>query len=285
VSASRLAATQRAFADRLFVTGGRDPGDAAIALPAERLEIYRDLLRGNYRGMLKFAFTQSFALMDRVLEDAAGADDLPADSVATVVRFLEVSPSRTHSSREIADRYLAFFPREYPKLVLRRPDLVDLMTLERAELRAMFETDDPGRCLDESEIDVLAGGSLDELLARTIVRAPSASVLRLAHPVVELRAALEADAEPPAARAAVERATVARGRPPQFAIGFGVHEEEGALVFETAAPGVPVPAEKLAAAWFAALPKALAAKDDEWKAAVFASAVVAGLRSGFFRAT
>jgi len=249
-----LESTLRAFADRMFVTGGRDPGDASLALPPARLELYRRLLRGNYEAMLRFAFTQAFALMDRELAAAGGADGLPAVASATVVRFLETSPSRTHSSREIADRFLVFLPREYPAFVKRRPELVDLMTLERAELRAMFEADDPGRCLDSDEIDAVAAGSLDDLLARTILRAPSASVLRLAHPVVELRAALEADVEPPAARAAVERATVARGRPPRFGIEFGVHSDEAALVFEAARPGIPVTAETLASAWFEALP-------------------------------
>jgi hypothetical protein len=281
---TNLESTLRAFADRMFVTGGRDPGDAAIALPPARLELYRGLLRGNYHAMLTFAFTQSIALIDRELAAARGADGLPADARATVVRFLERSPSRTHSSREIADRFLVFLPHEYPTLVKRRPDLVDLMTLERAELRAMFEADDPGRCLDEDEIDVVAAGSLDDLLARTIVRAPSASVLRLAHPVVALRAALERDHTPAAARVEDERATVARGRPPRFAIEFGVHDEETALVFETARPGVPVAAESLASAWMDALVGAARAKDDAWKAGVFAAAVVSGLRMGLFRA-
>jgi hypothetical protein len=234
--------------------------------------------------MLRFAFTQAFVLMDRELDAARGADGLPADAAAPVVRFLEVSPSRTHSSREIADRYLAFFPAAYPAIVKRRPDLVDLMTLERAELRAMFELDDPGRCLDEDEIDAVAAGSLDGLLARTILRAPSASILRCAHPVVALRAALERDEAPPPARVETERATVARGRPPRFGIEFGVHDEEAALVFESAVPGVAVTAEQLAAAWFSALPETARAKDDAWKAGVFAAAVVTGLRTGFFRA-
>jgi len=281
---SHLESTLRAFADRVFVTGGSDPGDAAIALPPARLELYRRLLRGNYEAMLRFAFTQAFALMDRELTAAGGADGLPADAAATVVRFLELSPSRTHSSREIADRYLVFLPREYPALVKRRPDLVDLMTLERAELRAMFEGDDPGRCLDADEIDAVAAGSLDDLLARTIVRAPSASVLRLAHPVVALRAALENEETPAAVRVEAERATVARGRPPRFAVEFGVHAEEAALVYEAARPGGLIVAENLAAAWFETLPEAARARDDAWKASVFAASVVTGLRTGFFRA-
>jgi hypothetical protein len=280
----RLDATLRAFADRLFVTGGRDPGNAAIAIPPARLAIYRELLRGNYRGMLRFALTYSFALMDRELAAASGADGLPEDTGAIVVRFLEVSPSRTHSSREIADRFMAFLPREFPKLVARRPDLADLMTLERAELGAIFATDDPGRCLDPAEIDALAAGSLDDLLALTVVRAPSASLLRLSHAVVELRAALEREETPSPPIAVEERAAVSRGRPPRFGIEFGVFPEEAALVLESAEPGVPIAAERLAASWFAALPEPARSRDDQWKAGTFAGAVLQALRTGFLRA-
>ena len=63
-----------------------------------------------------------------------------------------------------------------------------------------------------------------------------------------------------------------------------VHDEVAALVFETAAPGVAVGVEELAVAWTSVLPESVRASDDERKAALFASAVVAGLRSGFFRA-
>ncbi len=280
----RLEATLRAFADRLFVTGGIDPGDAAIALPPARLALYRDLLRGNYRGMLRFALTYSFALMDRELAAAAGADGLPTGTDAIVARFLEVSPSRTHSSREIADRFRAFLPREHPKLVARRPDLVDLMTLERAELGAMFATDDPGRCLDAVEIDALAAGSLDDLLALTVVRAPSASIVRTRHAVVGLRAALERGETPDPPRATAETSAVSRGRPPRFGIEFAVLADDAALVLESADPGVPIAAERLAANWFAALPEPARSRDDAWKAGAFAGAAMQALRAGFLRA-
>ena len=279
----RLEATLRAFADRLFVTGGSDPGDAALALPPPRLHLYRDLMRGNYRAMLRFAFTQAFELMDREIAGANGTAGLPASTVAIIVRFLEVSPSRTHSSREIADRFLAFFPGEYPKLAARRPDLVDLMKLERAELHTLLAADDPGRCLSAEEVDTLAGGALDDLLALRILRAPSASVLRVQHPVVELRAALERGDITPVARTGGECATVSRGAPPRFGIEFAVHDDAARLVFDAADPGVPMTGERLATNWFAALEEPAASKGDEWKAGTFATAVIGGLRAGFFR--
>lgn len=283
-SPPRLEATLRSFADRLFQTGGRDPGDAALALPPARLAIYRDMLRGNYRAMLRFAFTCAFDLMDRELAAAAGADGLPADTDAILVRFLQVAPSRTHSSREIADRFLVFLPREVPKLCARRPDLPALMTLERAELGAMFAPDDPGRCLTHDEAAALAQGSLEDLLAREILLAPSASVLSLAHPVVDLRVAIERGETPPAPGKEPEHATVGRGAPPAFPIEFAVHSAEAATVFRLLRPGTPVTAESLAQTWIAALPPSAQARDDAWKASTFAAAIVTGLTTGALRA-
>ena len=280
----RLEATQRAFADRVLLTGGRDPGDDAIAVPPARLDIYRDNVRANYRSMLRFALTQTMKLLDRELAAARGADGLPADADAVIVRFLQVAPSRTSSPREIAERFAAFLPHEYPSIVARRPDVADLMTLERAELRALIDPEDPGRAMEPAELDALARGTLDDLLALRIVRAPSASLLRLAHPVVGVRAALERGDDPPPAKAAAQRIAVSRGRAPKFDVEFRVLTEEDARVHECAWPGAATSAEELAAAWAAVLKGPLAAADDSRKAGSFAAALVAGLRSAWFRA-
>jgi hypothetical protein len=280
----RLEAVQRAFADRVLLTGGSDPGDDAIVVPPRRLDIYRENVRGSYRSMLRFGLTQTMKLVERELAAARGADGLPADAEAVIVRFLQVAPSRTTSPREIADRFTAFLPHEYPALVARRPDLADLMTLERAELRAMLDPDDPGRAMEPSELDALAQGTLDDLLALRIVRAPSASLLRLVHPVVGVRAALERDEPPPPAKSASERAAVSRGRPPRFEVEFRVLTDDEALVHECARPGIATACEDLAAAWSASLTGPLASADDARKAGAFAATVVTGLRSAWFRA-
>lgn len=281
--APRLEATLRAFADRLFVTGGRDPGDEVLALPPARLALYRDLLRGNYRAMLGYAYSASFALAKRTLADAKGADGLPADTDAMIARFLEVAPSRTHSIREIADRFLAFVPREWPKLLARRPDLLDLLRLERAELGTTFAPDDPGAALTAGEVDALATGTLDDLLRVRVLRAPSAAIVRATHEVAALRASLKGGDDPPPPRPVAQVVSVGRGAPPAFAIAFTTHAPEEALVYETARAGALVLAEDLAAAWTRALPEADRAKDDAWKAGVFATALVQGLRSGVLR--
>jgi hypothetical protein len=274
----------RNFADRLFVTGGADPAET-MPLPEARLAIYRDGTLGNYRGMLRFTYTSALALVERVI--AADPSGLPRDGDEIVRRFLAVAPSRTHSSREIADRFLVFLPHEYPSLVARRPDLLDLMRLERAELRTSLAPDDPGTALTDEEVDALAQEPLDALLARTVVRAPSAAIVRSKHHVVTLRERLQAKDAPAAAPApaqGAEIAVVARAAPPRFAIGVSFVAPESALVLESAAPGEPVALERLALDWFAALPEAARDRDDAWKASVFASAVLQGLRDGALRA-
>jgi hypothetical protein len=280
----RLEATQRAFAGRVLLTGGSDPGDAAIAVPPARLDIYRENVRANYRSMLRFGLTQTMKLLDRELAAARGEGGLPADADAVIVRFLQVAPSRTSSPREIADRFAAFLPREYASLVARRPDLVGLMTLERAELRALIDPDDPGRAMEPGELDALARATLEDLLALRIVRAPSASLLRLTHPVVAVRAALEKGEEPPPARAAAERVAVSRGRPPRFDVEFRVLTEEEALVHECARPGVETTGDLVAHDWVLRASDLLEGADDAAKAGAFAAALVGGLRSAWFRA-
>jgi hypothetical protein len=283
VTAPRLEASLRAFADRLFLTGGRDPGDAAIALPPARLALYRDLLRGNYRSMLTYAYSASLAVARRTIEAASAPDGLPADTDAMVARFLEVSPARTHSIREIADRFLAFAPREWPTLLALRPDLADLMTLERAELGTRFAPDDPGLAMSPHQVDELAAGTLDDLLRARVLRAPSAAIVRLAHPVAALRETVERGDDAPPPRSGAEIVSVGRGGPPAFEIAFSTHPPEEALVYEAARPGAAVLAEDLAGAWTRSLPERDRARDDAWKAGVFATALVRGLRSGVLR--
>ena len=147
----------------------------------------------------------------------------------------------------------------------------------------MFELDDPGRCATDEQTDAIERGSLDELLALNVVRAPSACLVRTSHPVVELRAALEREEIAPALRTGAECASVSRGPPPRFGVVFGVHGPEASLVFEAAPPGVRIAVEDLANSWFAALPPDAVERNDEWKASRFAGAVLAGLRNGFFR--
>lgn len=276
-----LEATLSAFADRVFRTGGRDPGDDLLPIAPERLEIYRDLVAGNYRSMLSFVFTSTLRLVDAEIgaRPAANGDASRGDVVA---RYLSMSPASTHSTREIADRFVVFLPAAYPDLVVRRPELPDLVTLERAALRAHYHEDDPGRGATADDVETLRSGSVEEFLATSVVRAPSASILRLAHPVKALCDELDERRVPPPPGAGAEIVTVAR-HPVELTATMRVVTDPGASALERATPGAALRLEDLAAAWLAAAPPGLAELDEAAAFSRFGDAVLGGLADGLLR--
>lgn len=277
-----LADTLSAFADRLFLTGGRDPGDDALPIPAERLQVYRDLVVANYRSMLTFTFTATFRLIraEFARGPAANGDRVREDVVR---RFLAVSPARTHSTREIAARFVEFLPSEYPDLVERRPELPDLMAVERAELRAEYHSDDPGRGATAADVEAIRARSVDEFLALEVLRAPSGSLLRLSHPVVALRAGLLDGEAPPSPPAGPEVALVSRA-PETLTAAVRALADPGATALERIAPGETLPLETLAERWLATSASSDGTPLDETTAfAAFGDAVLAALADGFLR--
>ncbi len=280
---SDLARTLSLFADRLFETGGRDPGDAALAIAPSRLAVYHELLHKNYGSMLRFAFTQALRLADAELAAARGADGLPADADELIRRFLSVEPAATHSTREIADRFRHYLESHAAALFGRRPELASLLTLERAELRAAYHTDDPGRSPDDAELAALATSDVATFLAVRVLRAPSASLLCLDHAATALHHRLRHGEVPPVgAHAHAERAVVARD-PRTLAPTFATWDEAAFRVLETAPEGTPIVLEELAVQWIAALPEADRARDEEWQLATFATTVASSLQSGALR--
>jgi hypothetical protein len=278
---STLEATLSAFADRLFRTGGRDPGDEVLAIPPKRLAIYRDLLVGNYRSMLLFAFPATFRLLRAELAFTAAANgDAKQDDVVT--RFLATSPSSTHSTREIADRFLGFFAPAYRDLIRRRPELPDLLTVERAELRALYHVDDPGRGATAEDVQALRAGSVDAFLATQVVRAPSAALLRVAHPVKALLDELHARRVPPSPAAVAETIVVAR-HPGELTPVLRVVADPGATALTVAAEGETLPLEALAERWFAAAPPGLGDLDETAAFRCFGDTVLDALADGFLR--
>jgi len=276
--APNLSRTLSAFADRLFHTGGADPGDAALPLPADRLAVYRELLDRNYRAMLRFALTQTLRLATHVRAErgeAGGAGEL-------VDRYLATSPPDTHSTRALAAEFAAFIERDCGDLVAERPDLPELMTLERAELRANYHEDDPGEPCPQKRLEVLAANSVEDFLALEILRAPSASCLRFVHPVGTLHAELSDGRFPPPERRA-EYVTTSR-HPRSLRPLIRVHEPLAGRVFElSAGAGTPEAVEALAARWMESLRDGERDPGEEALFALFAGAVVHGLRVGFFR--
>ena len=280
----QLERSLRAFADRLFSTGGRDPGDEAIALPSARLELYRKLVRDGYESMLRFAYPRSLRLVQHELDGASRPAGAPATVRDLVVAFLADSPASTHSTREIADRFVAFLPRSQSWLGEWRPDLGDLLALERARLRADYHADDPGRAPSAEEIDALARARVEEFLALEVIRAPSCSVLRLRHPVLRLHAELGSWHVPAPGPPDGERVLVSRD-PVTFDVITRAVTEQEALLVELAAPGEATTVEQLAARWVAKSPEEDAERDDAWRLRTLAEAIVADLRSGVLRVT
>jgi hypothetical protein len=202
---------------------------------------------------------------------------------AIIQRFLEVSPASTHSTRHIADVFRTFFDAEYSGLIARRPEIPDLMTLERAELTALYAFDDPGTSPDAAELAALQQASVEEFLALRLLRAPSAAALRLAHPAAQIHGRY-GHREPVDAGelTGVELVVVTRD-PRSLAASFTVLEESQFLALELAPDGGPFTVEELAVTWMDALPEDLATHDDEWKLTTLAQAVFTALRSGYLR--
>lgn len=276
-----LRETLSAFADRILVTDGRDPGDAVLPIAPERLDIYRHLVRANYRSMLAFAMTCTMRLLHAEMEREPAANG-DADRADVVARFLATSPATTHSTREIADRFQAFVPEAYPDVVARRPELPDLMALERAELRALYHEDDPGGEVAPERLEELRAMSVEDFLALRVVRAPSASLLRLAYPVKSVRDELDARRHPPSPAPREETLTVGR-LPVTLEAGIREVAGPGFAVLARVAAGETVSLEDLAGRWLSEPPDGLDPADEAGAFRVFGDTVLAALADGVLR--
>ena len=280
---SKYAQTLSRFADRLFVTGGNDPGDDALPIAPERLAVYHELVRGNYTSMIRFAYTMTFRVIahDIVAEDPR--EGWP-ESVHDIIReYLETAPAHNHSTRHIADVFRAYFLEHWTAITDVRPELPDLMALERAELEALYHFDDPGTSPDDAELAALQSSPVEEFLALRVLRAPSAAFLRLDHPCTEMHHRMRhRDAYSAGELTGAQRVAVSRD-PRTLEAAFTVLDEGPFLVGEVAPVGEAVSLEELAGAWIAGLPEHLAAEDDTWKLTTFASSVLTGLKTGYFR--
>jgi hypothetical protein len=277
------ARTLSRFADRLFVTGGTDPGDDVLPIAPERLAVYQELLRGNYTSMIRYAYTMTFRV---IAADITSEDPRPGwpESVHEIIRkYLEVAPAGNHSTRHIADVFAAYFLEHWTAITDVRIELPDLMRLERAELEALYHFDDPGTSPDEAEFAALQAGAVEDFLALRVLRAPSASFLRLAHPCTQMHHRMR-HRKPYAIGELTGAERVAVSRDPRTLEAMFTTLDEGPmLVCELAPVGEAVVVEDLAGQWIGSLPEELAAHDDTWKLTTFASSVFTGLATGYFR--
>lgn len=280
--APSLEETLSRFADRLFRTGGEDPGAAALDLPEERLAIYRELVENDYEVMLRFALTQSCKLVTHEIEERAEELGLPPTFDDVILRHLQVSPSTTTGTREMCERFHAFLPAEYPRLFASRPELTHLLELERAEARAYYHEDDPGTSPTPEDLAALGTSSVDAFLGLEVLRAPSSSHFRFPYPASDLYAQLRGGEFPPASARREERVTVSRNPRTLLASILEQPETVGNL-HGLLDRGETARVETLAERWIAELPAPLADAPDEARFTAFGGAILKGLESGFFR--
>lgn len=275
---SEYARTLSRFADRLFRTGGDDPGDAAIALPPERLAVYHELIQGNYRSMIRFAFTATTRLMDHEAGRAAREGGVRE----VVAEFLATAPARTHSTREIAERFLAFVRDHEQEFLRRRPAVPDLMRVELAELRANYAADDPGVGATPERLAELGTADVDRFLATRVLRAPSASLLQVTYPAVHLRHEVLHRRFPPPLELDAGHVAVSRGPVDLLPVVRSIDPVAAGVLAAVPKQGV-ASLETVAGAWIDALPPDLAERDDAWKLTRFAQSIIRGLADGFLR--
>ena len=278
-----LEETLSLFADRVLCTEGREGAAAELPLPEERLSVYRDLVAGNARSMLRFAYTATFRVAVREAKRTGGEGGFPKSVRDIVSGFLADAPPSTHSTREMADRFRPHFERRFPTLFARWPQLSDLMTLERARLGADYALDDPGRAPDEGELDALAAAPLGEFLSRRVVRASSAALLRLQHPAATLRErVMHRDFPDPPELTGAELVCVAR-RPGDLEPLVRIVDEPTFLVAECAAPRADTTVEELAGRWLPAAAAVTGAASEEETVAAFVRGAFALLQYGALR--
>lgn len=276
-----LRETQAAFLDRVMRTGGADPGPAALDVPDARLAVYRDMVLGGYRMMLSFVHSGSLRLLDHVLAEAPAADGA-TDRDALIAKMIATTPASTHSTREIADRWAWFFPSAYPDLVARRPEIVDVARIERAELHANYHPDDPGRGATEDDAERIRALDVDAFLATRVLRAPSASVLHLAYPAATVQEELRERRFPPSPAPAPQ--TVAVSRSPRTLLPVvRVHDDPGAGLLEASEPGAPLTLEALAERWISQLPPDDLQRGEEALFRAFGETALRALGDGFLR--
>ena len=143
------------FVDRLFAA----PRAIDTDPPSDRLELYTQLIVGVNHGLLDHVFQPSFDQLEE-----AGL----ADRIRLVREFLSESPPRSHSARELAERFVAWLELRHPEFFERLPGLRRLMGDQRIAQEVMYAADEGKRALDAEAIEGLGQLSVDELRASQI---------------------------------------------------------------------------------------------------------------------
>lgn len=180
-----LAEIERRFA--ALATGAAEPGPGDP--PRERVALYRSLIAGSFGGLLEFACPRSLARLAR-----AGAPPLPE----LVLELLRAGGPRTHSTRELLDRFAAHLRLRRPELFAADPDLERELVRERLELEARYAEDRGWRPLGRADFEAWGRLDPDRIPGQVIGTAPWAERLpsRLARGSGGEWCTREADGEP-----------------------------------------------------------------------------------------
>jgi len=160
------------FLEQMF---GHTTPSAESDPPAERVELYAQLVVGMNYGLLDHVFEKSF---DRIEAAELG------ERVRLVRQFMTEAPPRSHSARELADRFVAWLELRRPEIFDKLPDLRRLLCEQRIEQQVLYANDGGRVAFDSATIEQLGQLSVDELLLYRVELAPW---VRCSHPLGEKR--------------------------------------------------------------------------------------------------
>jgi hypothetical protein len=210
---------ERRFLDQMW---GRASSVSDTDPPADRVEIYAQLVVGMNHGLLDHVFENSF---DCIEEAELGR------RVPLVREFVSESPPRSHSARELADRFVAWLELRHPEMFEKLPELRRLLSEQRIEQQVLYAKDEGRVAFDAETLTRLGALDVDQLLAFRIELAPWA---RLLHPLGE--------PTPSGVRLCTRDAD-------GFPVWLELEQGRAAIVHELEARDGPASLEQLAAGW------------------------------------
>jgi hypothetical protein len=158
--------------------------DSLAALPAERLQIYTNLVFAGRRGVLEWAFPVTLAAI-HAMGLAAGDARAPREVYFELARDLHRRiPWSSASTRELAANFLRYLREFRADLSDGWPGLTELADCERVDLDVFYAPDEAHRPIGIGE---LAAMSVGQLLELEVFRPAYAVVRDYAFDVLALR--------------------------------------------------------------------------------------------------
>jgi hypothetical protein len=162
---------------------------ALSRIPLERLAVYHDLVVGGHRSMVSHIYGATLAVL------AIAKKSRPGLGVDQSVRelaegFIGKDLARTHSLRELADRFGRFLRTADRRAFRAVPLLEELARFERAKLDVDLVEDGPGEPATQARLEKLAASTIGRLFETCLVVPTHLRALRVRHDVVHALATL-----------------------------------------------------------------------------------------------